>query len=494
MSKKVIIIGAGFSGISAATTLADMGCEVTVLEKNSMAGGRARFFSEKGFIFDMGPSWYWMPDVFDRYFERFGKKVADYYTLKRLDPSYTVVFGENDFWDIPANIEELGKMFEKYEAGSAKKLEEFLAQSAYKYKVGVNDLVYRPSRSLLEFASVGLLVDMLKMDIFQSFYKHIRKYFKHEKLLKLMEFPVLFLGAVPQNTPALYSLMNYADISLGTWYPEGGMHKIIEGMVKLAEEKGVKFLYNQEVMSMDIANKNVQKVVTQNATYVADAVVASADYHHVDSKILAPEFRNYTEKYWDKRVMAPSSLIFYLGVSKKLNNLQHHNLFFDEDFAKHSHEIYTDPKWPSKPLFYASCPSKTDATVAPEGSENLFLLVPVAPNLLDTEEIREKYYNMIMDRLEKLTGQEIRPYVVYKRGYAHKDFMSDYHAFKGNAYGLANTLFQTAILKPSLKNKHIKNLFYTGQLTVPGPGVPPSLISGQVVAVEVMKDVFGVKK
>ena len=456
-----------------------------------MAGGRARVFSEQGFVFDMGPSWYWMPDVFDRYFERFGKKVADYYTLKRLDPSYTVVFGENDFWDIPANIEELGKMFEKYEVGSAKKLEDFLAQSAYKYKVGVNDLVYRPSRSLLEFASVGLLVDMLKMDIFQSFYKHVRKYFKHEKLLKLMEFPVLFLGAVPQNTPALYSLMNYADISLGTWYPEGGMHKIIEGMVKLAEEKGVKFLYNQEVMSMDIANKNVQKVVTQNATYVADAVVASADYHHIDSKILAPEYRNYTEKYWDKRVMAPSSLIFYLGVSKKLNNLQHHNLFFDEDFAQHSHEIYTDPKWPSKPLFYASCPSKTDATVAPEGSENLFLLVPVAPNLPDTEEIREKYYNMIMDRLEKLTGQEIRPYVVYKRGYAHKDFMSDYHAFKGNAYGLANTLFQTAILKPSLKNKHVKNLFYTGQLTVPGPGVPPSLISGQVVAVEVMKDVFG---
>ncbi len=491
MSKKVIIIGAGFSGIAAATTLADMGCEVTVLEKNSMAGGRARVFSEKGFVFDMGPSWYWMPDVFDRYFERFGKKVADYYTLKRLDPSYTVIFGENDFWDIPANVEELGKMFEKYEVGSAKKLEEFLAQSAYKYKVGVNDLVYRPSRSLLEFASVGLLVDMLKMDIFQSFYKHIRKYFKHEKLLKLMEFPVLFLGAVPQNTPALYSLMNYADMSLGTWYPEGGMHKIIEGMVKLAEEKGVKFLYNQEVMSMDIASRTVQKVVTQNANYVADAVVASADYHHVDSKILAPEYRNYTEKYWDKRVMAPSSLIFYLGVSKKLNNLQHHNLFFDEDFAQHSHEIYTDPKWPSKPLFYASCPSKTDATVAPEGSENLFLLIPVAPNLPDTEEIREKYYNMIMDRLEKLTGQEIRPYVVYKRGYAHKDFMSDYHAFKGNAYGLANTLFQTAILKPSLKNKHIKNLFYTGQLTVPGPGVPPSLISGQVVATEVMKDVFG---
>lgn len=488
MRKKIIVIGAGFAGLSAATTLADKGFEVTLLEKNEMAGGRARVFRAEGFTFDMGPSWYWMPDVFERYFERFGKKVSDYYTLQRLEPSYRICFGENDFVNIPAKMEELNVLFESYEKGSSKKLQEFLAQSAYKYEVGINNLVYKPSRSIWEFLDVKLLSDMIRMNIFESFHKHIRRYFSHEKLIKLMEFPILFLGAIPQNTPALYSLMNYADISLGTWYPQGGMHKIVEGMVALAQEKGVKIFYNQEVKKIEVINGKAKKVITKDNTYEADAVVAGADYHHIDQDILEPAYRNYTEKYWQKRTMSPSSLIFYLGLNKKLQNMEHHTLFFDEDFGLHSHEIYTEPKWPTKPLFYTSVPSKTDPSVAPEGMENLFILIPVAVGLDDNEQTREYYYNLVMDRFEKLTGQEIRSAVVFKRSYAHKEFTADYHSFKGNAYGLANTLMQTAILKPSLKSKKVKNLYFTGQLTVPGPGVPPTLISGQVVAQEVMKE------
>lgn len=303
-----------------------------------------------------------------------------------------------------------------------------------------------------------------------------------------MEFPILFLGALPENTPALYSLMNYADISLGTWYPMGGMHKVIEGMVKLAEEKGVKFLYNQEVKSIAIEGSEVKKVLTQQGSFDADILVAGADYHHVETKLLPPQYRSYTDDYWNSRTLAPSCLIFYMGLNKKLPNSLHHTLFFDVDFMRHAKEIYTNPKWPSDPLFYVSVPSKTDSTIAPEGCENVFILIPVAHTLEDSEEIREKYYNMVMDRFEKLTNQNIRESVIYKRSYAHKDFIADYHAFKGNAYGLANTLMQTAILKPSLKSKKVKNLFYTGQLTVPGPGVPPSLISGQVVAKEIMKE------
>jgi len=488
MSKKVIVIGAGFAGLSAATTLADKGLEVILLEKNESAGGRARVFRAEGFTFDMGPSWYWMPDVFERYFERFGKKVSDYYTLQRLEPSYRVCFGENDFVNIPAKMQELEQLFESYEKGSSKKLQEFLAQSAYKYEVGINKLVYKPSRSVWEFLDTKLLLDMVRMNIFESFHKHIRRYFKHEKLIKLMEFPILFLGAIPQNTPALYSLMNYADISLGTWYPKGGMYKVVEAMVALAEEKGVKILYNQEVKQIEITNSRAKKVITQNATYQADAVVAGADYHHIDQEVLAPAYRNYTESYWQKRTMSPSSLIFYLGINKKLKNLEHHTLFFDEDFSLHSHEIYVEPKWPTKPLFYVSVPSKTDATVAPEGMENVFILIPVAVGLEDSEQIREHYYNLVMDRFEKLTGQKICDAVIFKRSYAHKEFSADYHSFKGNAYGLANTLMQTAILKPSLKSKKVKNLYFTGQLTVPGPGVPPSIISGQVVAQELIKE------
>ncbi len=487
--KKVVVIGSGFAGLSAATHLAANSCLVTLVEKNDSPGGRARKFEHQGFVFDMGPSWYWMPDVFDNYFAHFGKKTSDYYNLIRLDPSYAVVYGENDILNIPADLEEFKAMFDALEPGAGKRLEKFLAQAKYKYEVGIHDLVTKPSRSIFEFTSPGLLVDMMRMDIFQSMSKHVRKYFSHEKIIRLMEFPILFLGETADNIPALYSLMNYADIALGTWYPMGGMHEIIKGMVSLAEEKGVKFRLDAEVEEIEIENGIAKRVRLKSGEIIeTDVVVAGADYHHVDKHLINPKYSNYTEKYWDKRVMAPSSLLFYIGVNKRLNNLKHHNLFFDEPLGPHADAIYKNPRWPEKPLFYASVPSITDPSVAPDGMENLFLLIPLAPDLEDSEETREKYYGIIMDRLEKISGQEIRSHVIYKRSYAHSDFKADYHAFKGNAYGLANTLLQTAILKPSLKNKKVKNLYYTGQLTVPGPGVPPSLISGHVVAKEVLKE------
>ena len=435
----------------------------------------------------MGPSWYWMPDVFETYFGKFGKKPSDYYQLVRLDPSYAVIFDTTSAVDIPAGIDKLKQLFEQIEPGSGQRLEAFLEQAAYKYDVGMNKFVWKPSRSIWEFVSLKLLYDLGRMDVLQTFAGHIRKYFSDPKLLQLMEFPILFLGATPENTPAMYSLMNYAEISMGTWYPMGGMHEIVKGMVALAEEKGVKILLNQNVTRIDVVGGVAKQVVTETGTYDADVVVAGADYHHVDTKLLG-QYRNYSDAYWDKRTLAPSSLLYYLGINKRIPKLQHHNLFFDEDFKQHAYEIYTQPQWPSKPLFYASAPSKTDPSVAPEGCENLFLLIPVAPDLKDdSEEIHERYFNVVMERLEAYVGEDIRSHVVYKRTYAHRDFMSDYNAFKGNAYGLANTLMQTAFLKPTLKNKKVANLFYTGQLTVPGPGVPPSLISGLVVADEVEK-------
>ena len=488
-NQRVVVIGAGFAGISAATQLAQNGYRVTLLEKNNTPGGRARMFEAEGFTFDMGPSWYWMPDVFDTYFEKFGKKTSDYYDLVRLDPSYSVIFGQDDFLDIPASLDEFKKMLENIETGSGVALDKFLAQAKYKYQVGIKDFVYRPSRSLLEYANPTLLKDVVKLDLLQSMSKHVRKFFKADKIIRLMEFPVLFLGQTADKIPALYSMMNYADIALGTWYPMGGMHKIIEGMVSLAEEKGVEFRYDAEVAHIKTEAGLAKNVVLKDGTSIdCDILIAGADYHHVDSSLLSPEVQNYSANYWDKRVLAPSSLLFYLGVDKKLKNLKHHNLFFDEPLGPHADAIYENPRWPEKPLFYVCASSVTDPSVAPIGKENLFVLIPLAPDLEDSEEMREKYFHVVMDRLEKLTKQNIRDHIVYKRSYAHNDFKSDYHAFKGNAYGLANTLGQTAILKPSLKNKHVNNLYYTGQLTVPGPGVPPSLISGLVVAKEVMKE------
>ncbi len=488
MNNRVIVIGSGFAGLSAATNLAHRGFDVTVLEKNDQPGGRARSFSVYGYTFDMGPSWYWMPDVFENYFSTFGKKVSDYYNLTRLDPSYRVYFGAKDYVDLPASLQQLYTLFEEIEPGSGAKLESFIAESAYKYETGMQDLVYMPGRKITELADMRIVKGLFQLHLLKSMRSYVHSHFKNDRLRQIVEFPILFLGGTPQNTPALYSLMNYADMALGTWYPDGGMHEIVKAMVHLAKEKGVKIILNQEVKSFEFENDEISAVVTDSQKFEADVVVAGADYHHVDQKILPERYRQYTPEYWDKRKMAPSSLLFFLGVNRKIKGLLHHTLFFDANFDEHADEIYKNPKWPTKPLFYISCTSKTDASVAPEGCENIFLLMPVAPDLKDDIFTREKYYEVMMDRLEALTGENIRDHVVYKKSYAQKDFVNDYHSFKGNAYGLANTLTQTAILKPGMKSKKVNNLFYTGQLTVPGPGVPPALISGQVVALEVEKE------
>lgn len=487
MAKKVIIIGAGFSGLAAASCLAKEGFQVTLLEKNSIAGGRCRKFEAEGFTFDMGPSWYWMPDVFERYFALFGKKVETYYELVRLDPAYKIIFGQGDELIVPARMDDLKQLFEKYEAGSSKNLDKFLKEAEYKYEVGINEFVHKPSHSILEFMDFRVVKALFRLQMLTSMSTHVEKLFQNSYLRTLLKFPVLFLGATPEDTPAMYSLMNYADLVLGTWYPSGGMHKIVEGMVKLAKELGVEILLNHNVTKIEVEKSVAKGVSTEKGSFEADVVVGSADYHHVEQHLLEEKHRQYTEKYWDKRVMAPSSLLFYLGVNKRLKNVLHHNLYFDEDFQQHAHEIYKNPKWPSKPLFYACISTQTDPSGAPEGCENVFILVPVAPALEDTPKMREYYYNLVVERFERLTQQRIRDAVVYKRSYAHYDFEKDYHAYKGNAYGLANVIRQTAFLKPKLRSKKIKNLFYTGQLTTPGPGVPPSLISGQVVAKEIAK-------
>jgi phytoene desaturase len=485
--KTISVIGAGFSGMAAASCLAKEGFDVTVFEKNSLPGGRARKFESHGFTFDMGPSWYWMPDVFEKYFALFGKSPADYYTLQRLDPSYRIYYSKNDFIDVPANIDTLYDLFEKLEPGSSDQLRKFLKEGEYKYHLGINNLVYKPGLSFLELADSSVMKGIFKLHVFQSISTYIRKFFKEPRIIQLLEFPVLFLGATANKTPALYSLMNYADMSLGTWYPEGGMYKVVQGMVALAEELGVQFRFNSPVQKFQFNDEGISGLEVNGQLYGADYVIAGADYHHVEQQLLPPSMRKYSPVYWEERVMAPSSLVFFIGVKKKIEGLQHHTLFFDEDFSEHAREIYDDPQWPTAPQFYISCPSKTDPTVAPVGHDNLFLLIPVAPGLKDHEETREKYFSMVMKRLEAILGEDIRHHIVFKRSYAHKDFINDYNAFKGNAYGLANTLLQTANFKPSIVNKKVSNLFYTGQLTVPGPGVPPSLMSGQVVAAQVMK-------
>ena len=485
--KSVIVIGSGFAGLSAASFMAKEGWQVIVIEKNKTAGGRARQLKENGFTFDMGPSFYWMPDVFERYFAQFGKKVSDYYSLHRLDPSYRI-YWDDGYTDIPADFDELKKIFESIEPGSGAKLEKYLKGAAYKYEVGVNKLVYKPSRSLTEFMDWETISGVFKLQVFSSIKSHIAKYFQHPKLRQIMEFPVLFLGALPEDTPALYSLMNYADIKGGTWYPHGGFYAAVDGMYKLAVEVGVTFHFEEDVKEIIIKEGVVQTVSTDKAIYQTDAVISGADYHFTETKLLPAEYRSYSDAYWDKKVMAPSCLMYYVGLNKKLKQPVHHSLFFDVPFEQHGQEIYKDQKWPGAPLFYVSVCSLTDDTVAPLGCENIVFLIPIASGLEgDTDELREKYFQLIAKRMEKHTGESILDSIVYKKTFSVSDFVKEYNSFKGNAYGLANTLRQTAIFRPACQSKKVKNLFYTGQLTVPGPGVPPSLISGEVVAKQVIK-------
>ncbi len=489
MGKKAIVIGSGFAGMSAASFLAKAGWQVSLFEKHEQPGGRARLLKAGGFSFDMGPSWYWMPDVFERYFNQFGKKVSDYYTLHRLDPSYRVYWSD-DHWDIPANYDSYKSILEKIEPGAGAALDKVMKEAAYKYEVGINKLVFKPGQSLFEFLDVQLAAGVFRLDVFTSIKDHFGKHFTNPKIRELMEFPVLFLGALAEDTPALYSLMNYADIKGGTWFPEGGMHSIVKGMHRLAEQQGVEFHFENDVQKIIIENGRASGIETNTGVYKADVVISGADYHFTETKLLPSKYRTYTESYWDKRVMAPGCLLYYVGVGKKIPGLLHHSLFFDTPFAPHARDIYTSPRWPDNPLFYASATSVTDPSQAPEGCENLFFLVPVATGLGgDSEEVRMHYFNIIADRFEKRLGVTIRDSILYFKSYAHSNFIEDYNAFKGNAYGLANTLRQTAVLKPSCRSKKVENLYFTGQLTVPGPGVPPSLISGEVVAKLIQKNV-----
>lgn len=484
MHKKIVIIGSGFSALAASCYLAKQGHHVIVYEKNDTVGGRARQLQKEGFTFDIGPTWYWMPDVFERFFADFDKKPSDYYQLQKLNPAYRVYFGVNDYLSIPDTLEKIIEVFEQEEPGSGNQLKAFIAKAEDNYNIAIKDLVYKPGVSPLELVSVTTLKKLRYF--FSTIKKDVRSTFKNKRLIQIVEFPVLFLGAKPADTPAFYNFMNFADFGLGTWHPKNGMYSVIEGIHALAQELGVEVKTQHPVEKITVENGKASGIRSKGVHITADIVVSGADYHHSET-LLDKKYRSYSEIYWEKKIFAPSSLLFYVGFDKTLKNSTHHTLFFDVDFDAHAHAIYDDPKWPEKPLFYASFPSKTDKDIAPEGCEAGIFLIPLAPGIEDSSKIREHYFNIIIKRFEQLTQQDVRNNIIFKESFCINDFIRAYNSYKGNAYGMANTLMQTAFLRPKLKSKKVKQLYFTGQLTVPGPGVPPSLISGKLVATLIKK-------
>ncbi|RZP03681.1 MAG: phytoene desaturase [Flavobacteriales bacterium] len=485
MSKTINILGSGFSSLAASCYLAKAGHKVTVFEKNSQIGGRARQYKKDGFLFDMGPTWYWMPDVFERFFNDFNKNPSDYYQLEKLSPAYEVYFGIGDSTVIPDNLDQIYSLFEKEEKGSSLHLKKFLKQAKNNYDVAVKDLVYRPGVSPLELITPKTINKLNQL--FFDIRSQIQKRFNNPRLIKILEFPVLFLGAKPGNTPAMYNFMNWADFGLGTWHPVGGMFEVIKAMESLAKELGVIFKTNSNVEKINVAKNKVESILVNGEHQKApDVLLSGADYHHTE-RLLDPSYRQYSESYWNKKTFAPSSLLFYVGFNKRLKNVSHHTLFFDEEFDSHAEYIYDNPSWPKDPLFYASFPSISDNAFAPKEKEAATFLIPIASGIEDTQAHREKYFDIIINRLEKLTHQNLKDDVLFIKSYCINDFIEDYNSYKGNAYGLANILTQTAFLRPKIKSKKVKNLYFTGQLTVPGPGVPPALISGKIAAESILK-------
>jgi len=483
MKKHIAIIGSGFSALSASCYLAQNGYDVSVFEKNDAVGGRCRQLKKEGFTFDIGPSWYWMPDVFDKFFGDFDKSTSDYYKLDKLSPAYKIFF-KDEIITIGDTLDKICDEFERIESGSSIPLKKFIKKAASNYDLAINKVVLKPGVSPFELVTpeTALHVDQF----FKTISGDVRKNFKNPKLISTLEFPVLFLGAKPSNTPSFYSFMNYADFGLGTWHPNGGMYEVIKAMVSLAQNLGVKIQTNSPVENIKVENKSASSIIINGEAKHFDIVLSGADYHHSET-LLDQEYRQYSESYWSKKTFAPSSLLFYIGFDKKLKNIEHHNLFFDTNFEAHAEEIYDNPQWPKDPLFYANFPSVTDKSMAPENCETGFFLIPIAPGIEDTDVLRAQYFDIIMSRFEKLTEQTIRNNIIFKESFCVKDFIKDYNSYKGNAYGMANTLSQTAFLRPKLKSKKVNNLYFTGQLTVPGPGVPPSLISGKLVAELIIK-------
>lgn len=486
-SKKIIILGAGFSSLSAACYLAKKGFQVTILEKNKTTGGRARQFKKAGFTFDMGPTFYWMPDVFEKFFNDFGKKPSDYYKLQKLNPAYKVYFEDTFSVEIPDNFKAIKAIFENIEKGSAEKLEKFIKKAGENYKLAIGNLVYQPGEKLKELLTFQTAK---KIKLFVENIKNITKrHFKNPYLRQIVEFPVLFLGAKPEKTPAFYNFMNYADFCLGTWHPVGGMYKVVEAMETLAKSLGVEIKTGSEVLKFITEKNTIKAIETSEKKYEANIFLSGADYAHTE-KLLPLKMRQYSEKYWKKRTFAPSALLFYVGFEKEIENVSHHTLFFDTDFAQHAKAIYDVPKYPENPLFYVSFPSKTDKSFAPKGKESAIFLIPLATNLEDTSKIRQYYFEKVIRRLEKNTRQKLKKQILFWESFSINDFVKEYHSYGGNAYGLANTLFQTHYFRPKIKSKKLKNLYFCGQLTVPGPGVPPSIISGKIASKMILKHIL----
>ncbi|MEM0438088.1 MAG: phytoene desaturase family protein [Candidatus Micrarchaeia archaeon] len=486
MRPRAAVVGAGAGGMCAAALLAKQGYDVTVFEKNRTHGGRARTFSEKGFRFDMGPSWYLMPEVFESYFRIFGWRTSDYFRLKRLDPYYRVFYEDGTVVDITSDPVHNRNVFESLEHRSSQKLQEYLENAKSIYSIAMGKFIMRSYDSLLSVLDPSLVSGVLRLGLHRSLDSYVSQYFTSAKIAKIMEYTSVFLGTDPRSTPAMYCIMSHVDQGLGVWYPEGGIGRLMDAFRELAESQGARFKFNAEVERIEVEGGRVKGVRVNGKLYEADVVLVNADYEHADQHLLAPQYRTYSKSYWESRTLGPSGFIVFLGIRKRLPSLAHHSLFFADDWNAHFDDIFRHKRWPKNPSYYVKCTSKDDPSVAPKGCENVFIFVPVAPGLADSDRARESYFRKVLAHFEKYVARdEVAKHIIVKRIYSQRDFASDYNAYMGNALGLAHTLFQTAMFRPRISSPKVKGLYYAGHYTHPGVGLPMVVLAAQIAATEI---------
>ncbi|USZ68605.1 phytoene desaturase family protein [Halorussus salilacus] len=488
--RSVAVVGSGFGGLSTACYLADTGADVTVLEKNEQLGGRASTLERDGFRFDMGPSWYLMPDVFERFFGHFDRSPGEYYELEHLDPHYRIFFKDGDRITVTADREETKRTFEEYEDGAADALDDYLAEAENTYEIGMEHFVYTDRPRFRDYVDWDVVRHARGLSFLGSMDEHVADYFDHPKLRQIMQYTLVFLGGSPTTTPALYNLMSHVDFNLGVYYPEGGMAGVVDGIAELGRELGVEYRTDAEVEAIR-GSAGDFRVETADGFHRADFVVSDADYAHTEQELLTPDERQYDEDYWDSRTYAPSAFLLYLGVEGDVEPLAHHSLVLPTDWDPHFERTFEDPGWPEDPAYYLCVPSETDDSVAPEGHSNLFALVPIAPGLDDDEETRQRYRDFVLDDVAENTGVDLRDRIVVEERFSVSEFADRYNSREGTALGLAHTLRQTGPLRPGHRSSELDGLYFTGSYTTPGIGVPMCLISGEHTADALLEDYGG---
>jgi len=484
--KKVIIIGAGIGGLGTAALLSKRGYDVTILEKNEKIGGRANIFTAEGYTFDMGPSWYLMPDVFEHFYDLMEEDINKHLNLVKLGPSYKVFFpGDPEYpvVDIHSDLKKDLPTLEQFEPGITPKLRKYLETSGKQYELAKKSFMYRNYDSIFDFFKWELMKEGRHMNPLQTMEKYLNKNFSDDRVKKILEYTLVFLGSEPKKTPALYNIMNFIDFHYGVYYPKGGIYTIIDSLKSMNDTHGTTIHTNTGVSEIIIENKTATGVRLENGEIMnADYIISNADLHFTETKLIAEKkHQTFPEKYWDKAVMGPSAFIMYLGLDREVPNLTHHNLRFAQNWKENFKELFDEPALPTDPSYYVCKPTHTDTNIAPKGKDILFMLVPIAAGMTITDDMKKSYRDKIIGMMKTdLNLPDLEESIVYEKSYWGDDFGRDYNAYKGTALGMAHTLKQT-LLRPGNKSKKVKNLFYVGAGTNPGIGMPICLISAELM-------------